>query len=158
MGGKGSGRTPKPVEQKRRLGNLGGRKLPSQAVIVNLPSLATQIPEPHRPLGQHGRALWHRVWTSGASWLRPSLDGDLVLMACEMTDERSMLRQIVFSDQTAWRERRGLRELDRQITTLLSQIGFSPTDRASLGIGEIRDHEFADIRRRIETKRNASNG
>lgn len=158
VGGRNSGRRPKPVEQKRRLGNVGGRRLPSQATITALPSLASQIPEPHRPLGQHGRALWQRVWTSGAAWLRPSLDGDLVLMACEMTDERSVLRQVVFTNSTAWRERRGLREIDRQITSVLSQIGFSPTDRAGLGLGEAERHDFAAIRRRIEIKRNAANG
>ena len=95
MGGKGSGRRPKPAEQKRRLGNVGGRKLPSHAEIIALPSLASQIPEPHRALGEHGRALWDRIWSSGAAWLRPALDGDIVLMACEMTDERSVLRRIV---------------------------------------------------------------
>ena len=79
-------------------------------------------------------------------------------MACEMTDERSVLRQIVFTDASAWRERRGLREIDRQITSLLSQIGFSPTDRATLGVGEVKQHEFSEIRRRIEAKRNAANG
>jgi hypothetical protein len=79
-------------------------------------------------------------------------------MACEMTDERSVLRQVVFTDATAWRERRGLREIDRQITSVLSQIGFSPTDRASLGLGEVKQHEFSEIRRRIEAKRNAANG
>ena len=77
-------------------------------------------------------------------------------MACEMTDERTVLRQIVFTQSGAWRERRALREIDRQITSLLSQIGFSPTDRATLGIGEHKQHEFSDIRRRIETKRAAT--
>lgn len=156
MGGKGSGRRPKPVEQKIRLGNLGKRKLPSRAEIVALPSLASDIPEPHRPLAKHGRELWERVWSSGAAWLRPALDGDLVLMACEMTDERTVLRQIVFSDRSAWRERRALREIDRHITSLLSQLGFSPTDRATLGIGEHKQNDFANIRQRIETKRAAS--
>lgn len=158
MGGKGSGRRPKPVEQKRRLGNLGGRKLPSHAEIIALPSVAgvAGIPEPHRPLGAHGKALWDRIWSSGAAWLRPALDGDLVLMACEMTDERTMLRQIVFTQTGAWRERRALREIDKQITSLLSQIGFSPTDRATLGIGEHKQHEFAKIRQRIEAKRSAA--
>lgn len=158
VGGKGSGRRPKPVEQKRRIGNPGGRPLPSQAEIIALPSLAASMPEPHRPLGQHGRALWDRIWSSGAAWLRPALDGDLVLMACEMTDERTMLRQIVFTQQGAWRERRALREIDRQITSLLSQIGFSPTDRATLGIGEHQQHEFTKIRQRIQAKRSATNG
>jgi hypothetical protein len=156
MGGKGSGRTPKPVEQKRRLGNVGGRKLPSHAEIIALPSLASQIPEPHRALGEHGRVLWDRIWSSGAAWLRPALDGDIVLMACEMTDERSVLRRIVFTQPASWRERRGLREIDRQITSLLSQIGFSPTDRATLGIGDHKQHEFAKIRQRIEAKRAAA--
>jgi len=157
MGGKGSGRRPKPAEQKRRLGNLGGRKLPSHAEIILLPSLASQIPEPHRALGEHGRVLWDRIWSSGAAWLRPALDGDIVLMACEMTDERSVLRRIVFTQPGSWRERRGLREIDRQITSLLSQIAFSPTDRATLGIGDHQQHEFAKIRQRIEAKRSAAN-
>jgi len=156
MGGNGSGRRPKPVEQKLRLGNVGKRKLPKHADIIALPSLTSFVPDPHRPLGTHGRVLWDRVWTSGASWLRPALDGDIVLMACEMVDERSQLRTIVFTQQTAWRERRALREIDRQITSLLSQIGFSPTDRATLGIGDTKQHEFNDIRRRIQTKRAAS--
>lgn len=157
MGGKGSGRRPKPVEQKLRLGNVGKRKLPDRASIVALPNLVVDVPEPHRTLGTHGRALWDRVWSSGAAWLRPALDGDLVLMACEMTDERQQLRAIVFTQQGAWRERRALREIDRQITSMLSQIGFSPTDRATLGIGEHKQHEFNDIRRRIEQKRAAAN-
>jgi hypothetical protein len=96
------------------------------------------------------------VWSSGAAWLRPALDGDLVLMACEMTDERTVLRQIVFTQQGVWRERRALREIDRQITSLLSQLGFSPTDRATLGIGDHKQHEFAKIRQRIEAKRAAA--
>jgi len=157
MGGKGSGRRPKPVEQKLRLGNVGKRKLPSRADIVALPSLSSNIPEPHRTLGVYGRALWDRVWSSGAAWLRPALDGDLVLMACEMTDERQQLRSIVFTRDGAWRERRALREIDRQITSMLSQIGFSPTDRATLGIGDHKQHEFNDIRRRIEAKRAVAN-
>jgi hypothetical protein len=74
-----------------------------------------------------------------------------------MTDERTVLRQLVFSDPTNWRERRGLREIDRSITSLLSQIGFSPTDRATLGVGEVKQHEFSEIRRRIDAKRNAAN-
>jgi hypothetical protein len=156
MGGKGSGRRPKPAEQKRRIGNPGKRPLPSDADIIALPALASNVPEPHRPLGVHGKALWDRVWTSGASWLRPALDGDLILMACEMTDERTVLRQIVFADTSKWRERRALREIDRQITSLLSQIGFSPTDRASLGIGDHKEHEFSKIRQRIDAKRSAA--
>ena len=162
MGGKGSGgRNAKPVEQKIRLGNVGKRALPKIASITALPPLAAgAVPVAHRPLGAHGQVLWQRVWTSGAAWLRPALDGDLVLMACEMTDERSMLRQIVISKGGAgrWRERRALRDIDRQITGILAQIGFSPTDRASLGGSEVKPNEFSAMRRRVEAKRHAASG
>jgi hypothetical protein len=43
----------------------------------------------------------------------------------------------VAADQTdAWRERRALREVDRQIITLLGQIGFTPSER-----GTVRNRE-----------------
>jgi hypothetical protein len=34
--------------------------------------------------------------------------------------------------------RRGLRELDRQIVSNLSLMGFSPSDRSRLGVAEIK--------------------
>lgn len=152
MGGKGSGRRPKPVEQKIRLGNLGKRKLPTADVIA-FPLANGDIPEPHRKLSPYGTRLWNAVWTGGAPWLKPSIDAELVLMACELLDERVQLRARVLSQPDAWRERRGLRELDNQIAKLLGQIGFSPTDRANLGVGEVKSSEFADLHKRIAAKR-----
>jgi len=157
MGGKGSGRRPKPIEQKRRLGNPGKRKLPSQnAEVIVLPF--RDIPEPHRPIATaYGRRMWDAVWLAGAAWLKPSMDSEIVLMACEAIDERVQLRNQVMLNPASWRERRGLRELDKQIASLLGQIGFAPSDRANLGIGESKNHEFHEIRARIQAKRdNAS--
>ena len=158
MGGKNSGRKPKPIEQKRRLGNPGGRPLPKQdAEVINLP--IREIPEPHRTLSErYGRRMWDAVWLAGASWLKPHMDAELVLMACEAIDERIQLRSQVMLNPDSWRERRGLRELDKQIASLLGQIGFAPTDRANLGIGDSKTHDFNDIRARIQAKRNAANG
>jgi hypothetical protein len=34
--------------------------------------------------------------------------------------------------------RRGLRELDRQIVSNLSLLGFTPSDRARLGVAEVK--------------------
>ncbi len=154
MGGKGSGRKPKPTEQKRRLGNPGKRALPpAGAEVIVLPF--TNVPEPHRPLAtKFGRTMWDAVWTAGAAWLKPQMDSEVVLMVCEAIDERVMLRQRVMLDPTAWRERRGLRELDKQIASLLGQIGFAPSDRANLGITEHKQHDFHEIRARIQAKRN----
>lgn len=155
MGGKGSGRRPKPVEVKRRLGNPSKRKLPpaTAEVIVAFPQ---HDAEPLRPLGVFGLALWQRILTSGAPWIRLSIDGELIQMVCEQVDERARLRAVVLQDAGDWRSRRALRELDRQIASLLGQLGFSPTDRAGLGVGEQRDHEFLQLHRRIEAKRKAS--
>lgn len=156
VGGKGSGRRAKPVERKRRLGNLGKRTLPSiDGNVIALP--VHSIPEPHRKLAEnYGLRLWNAVWTAGASWLKPSMDAEVVLMACEAIDERVMLRNTVMLNPNQWRERRALRELDKQIASLLGQLGFSPTERAQLGVSNEQRNEFAAIRARIDAKRNAA--
>jgi hypothetical protein len=100
---------------------------------LGLPS--SHIPEPHRPLGAGGVRLWNQVWQSGAGWLKQNMDTELVLMLCEATEERTRLRIMLQADQSLWRERRALREVDRQIITLLGQIGFTPSERGMLGTG-----------------------
>ncbi len=158
MGGKNSGRKSKPIEQKLRIGNPGGRPLKiNKAEVITLP--IREIPEPHRALAkQYGRRMWDAVWLAGASWLKPHMDSELVLMACEAIDERQQLRNQVMLNPDSWRARRGLRELDKQIASLLGSIGFSPSDRANLGIGDAKQHDFNDIRQRINAKRNAASG
>lgn len=156
MGGKGSGRKPKPIEQKQRLGNLGNRKLPASPVI-GLPVVqVNDLPKPVRPLGKFGQELWERMWMAGAVWLRPSLDQELMLIVCEMVDERMLLRARLARDPDAWRDRRALRELDRQITSLLGTLGFSPTDRNNIAGGEGVSHDFAELHKRIAEKRSGT--
>lgn len=160
MGGKGSGRRPAPVERQQRLGNPGKRKLPPTSadgtlIVGAFPATA---PEPPRALGKYGRALWDQIWLGGAAWLKPSLDHEIALMVCEMVDERVILRAQVLQNSDDWRKRRALRELDRQVSSLLGQLGFSPTDRATLAIGEVREHGLSDLNRRIAAKRHQANG
>ncbi len=158
MGGKGSGgHNRKPVERKIRTGNPSGRKLPAPAPlaeVVGLPS--DHVPTPHRPLGKQGLQLWEQVWRSGAGWLKQGMDTELVQMLCEATEERTRLRVRLQENPEAWRDRRALRELDRQIITLLGQIGFTPSERGLLGTGEVKRHEFSDLHKRIAQKRTAS--
>ena len=159
MGGKGSGgHNRKPVERKQRIGNPSGRKLPKPAPMADVVSLpSSHIPEPHRQLAEkYGLRLWEQIWTSGAGWLNLNMDTELVLMLCEAVDERMRLRAMLAQDQTLWRERRALREVDRQIITLLGQIGFTPSERGLLGTGEVKQHEFSDLHRRIAEKRAAT--
>jgi hypothetical protein len=158
MGGKGSGgANRKPVERKRRIGNPSGRRLPDVVPMAEITTIvSTHIPQPVRQLGTQGMTLWNQVWQSGASWLKSNMDTELVLMLCEATEERTRLRVMLQKDQSLWRERRALREVDRQIITLLGQVGFSPSERGLLGTGETTKHEFSDLAKRIAEKRSSS--
>jgi hypothetical protein len=156
MGGKGSGgHNRKPVEQKQRIGNPGRRALPKQiAEVVALP--VSSVPEPHRPLSKYGRELWDRLWVAGAAWLKPTSDAEAVLLVCEATDERQQLRVRVLSDPDAWRDRKALRELEKQIASGLGELGMNPVDRGRLGMAEVKENEFAKLHHKIAARRNAS--
>jgi uncharacterized protein YjiS (DUF1127 family) len=152
MGGQGSGRKPKPIERKERLGNPSKRALPKNIIV--LPSVQPdKIPEPQRPLGKYGTELWERMWQSGAVWLKPTVDSELMLICCELIDERMLLRARVATDPSAWRDRRGLRELDRLITSLLGDLGFSPTERGNISSEGTTAGGFAELNKRIAQKR-----
>lgn len=130
------GRPPKPIEQKRLIGNPGKRALPKLNEVVVLPAV-NQTPEPPRPLGTWGLELWNRIWSMGMTWVSPISDVDLLIMICEMVDERVNLRVQVLRDNRP-EDRRALRQLDSQLIHGLSLLGFTPTDRSRLGIAEVR--------------------
>lgn len=143
------GRPPKPIEQKRLTGNPGKRALPSRDSVVLLPS-AYEIPEPHRPLQKPGLELWESIWGMAQTWLSPATDKELLLMTCELLDERWNLRIKVLRDNRP-EERKALRDLDRQLVANLSLLGFSPTDRSRLGVAEVkRQSKLEELRSRIK--------
>jgi hypothetical protein len=131
-----AGRPTKPVEQKRLTGNPGKRPLPEQSAVMLIPQ-ATSTPEPARPLLKYGQELWDRVWETGVNWISPNTDLELLLMTCEMIDERWNLRIRVMTDNNP-KDRRGLREIDRQIVSNLGLLGFTPSDRSRLGVAEVK--------------------
>jgi hypothetical protein len=131
-----AGRPSKPIEQKRLLGNPGKRALPDEDSVILL-ERAEERPEPTRPLLKYGQELWDRIWGMGATWVSDKTDIELLMMTCEMIDERWNLRVKVMQNDDP-RMRRGLRELDRQIVSNLSLLGFTPSDRARLGVAEIK--------------------
>ena len=130
------GRPAKPVEQKRLQGNPGKRALPDQSTITLIP-MAEVAPEPTRPLLRYGKELWDKVWDTGINWISPNTDTELLLMTCEMIDERWNLRVQVMQNNDP-KDRRGLRELDKAIVSNLSLLGFSPSDRSRLGLAEVK--------------------
>jgi len=157
------GRPPKPIEQKIRAGNVGKRKLPALSVVTALP-VRFSVPEPHRPLMPRsggglgpGHQLWMMIWESGCSWLKPECDTELVMLVCEQTDERTILRDKLFRIGLDWRDRAGLRMLEKQIAHNLSQLGFTPADRARLGNTSTNKVDaLQEFRAKVQSQRSQS--
>ena len=131
--GRPIGRPPKSDAAKHHIGNPGGRPLRQTPVA---PAIDPEggVREPHRPLGAPGADTWARLWHHGAAWLTDA-DREVVLILAENIDERSQLRELVLTNAD-WRHRSALRALDAQIVSWLSALGFTPADRARLGLGE----------------------
>jgi|AntAceMinimDraft_9_1070365.scaffolds.fasta_scaffold30404_1 hypothetical protein len=145
------GRPPKPVEQKRLLGNPGRRPLPDVAEVAVIAG-ASSVPEPARSLGSDGFVMWHRVWSAGIPWLSPHTDVELLLILCESVDERTALLERVLSSGDN-SDRRALRALNSEISSALSLLGFTPTDRTRLGLAEVkRESRLEELQRRRDSR------
>ncbi len=140
-----AGRPPKPVEQKRLIGNPGKRPLPEARDVVAIPA-ATNTPEPNRKLFTQGQAFWDKVWEIGGLWISATTDYEIMLMTAEMIDERGNLRAKVLTDGNP-KDRRALRELERAITSNLAQLGLNPAERTRLGLAEVkRQSKLAELK------------
>jgi hypothetical protein len=147
-----NGRPPKPTEVKRKLGNPGQRRLPNQSEIQMFEPVSS-LPEPARPLLKYGREFWDKVWLNGLQWISVNTDSELLLMTCELVDERWNLRVRVMQSND-WRERRALRELDDRIIRNLSLMGFTPADRSRLGVAEVKAISKMEALKRRADERN----
>jgi hypothetical protein len=147
-----AGRPAKPTEIKRKLGNPGKRALPDTSVVQYLEQ-SVVIPDPARPLLRYGREFWDKVWGTGLSWISANTDAELLLMTCELVDERWNLRVRVMQSND-WRERRALRELDDRIIRNLSLLGFTPADRSKLGVAEVKAISKMEALKRRQDARN----
>ena len=146
-----AGRPSKPTEIKRKLGNPGRRPLPDTSVVQYLEQTVS-VPDPARPLLKYGKEFWDKVWGSGLSWISANTDAELLLMTCELVDERWNLRVRVMQSND-WRERRALRELDDRIIRNLSLLGFTPADRSKLGVAEVKAiSKMEALRRRADER------
>jgi hypothetical protein len=73
----------------------------------------------------------------GANWISPDADAELLLMTCEMVDERWNLRiKAMNTDDMAMGRR--VDRLTSLITQNLSLLGFTPTDRSRLGVAKVK--------------------
>lgn len=123
----------KTAEEKKR---IGSRHYNPSPVVYAIPQ-TTEPPLPSRRLEESGLELWNRAWQLGREWISEKSDLHLLLMTCEQLDERDELRAYVLDNIEAWHERAALRQLEKEIASNLSSLGFTPVDRMKLGVAEV---------------------
>lgn len=139
-----SGRPPKPIERKRAAGNPGRHKLPEPLAIV---PTTNGLPASPPDLGPAGLDLWRQIWSTAAEWLAPS-DVPLVGLLAQFADERARWLAEAEAEGITHTTRHGTirihpgigeaRKLEAAIVQVLSLLGLSPSDRARLGLTEVR--------------------
>lgn len=162
--GRPNGRPPKPVEVKRATGNPGGRPLPAAPMPEQGLKPAHDVPTPP-PLSEDGRALWDHVWVAGRQWLSPDSDYTIVTYLCQTHDEAEQVRRALAlghvprfytlpnGSYVSHPYIAQLKDLRSQMTAWLAALGFSPADRARLGIAEVRIKDELDELQRRRTDR-----
>lgn len=136
MGGRGN---QTPLELVRLRGNPGHRVMPDEK--------GTQALEEARVLGiadkapptldEPGKALWHYIWTAGASWISPTTDVDAVLRLCELTDFGEKMKRKFFDTGDTHYAKDYYGSIDRQIA-LMRELGLTPAARSRLGVAEVK--------------------
>lgn len=125
----------KPTELKRQLGNPGKRPLPDAGAVVS--SVPFGYVEPLRELGEAGRQLWDQVFAFGELWVSSRTDVSFLQMTCEQLDRREDLRRVI-AESDDWHLLKQLNDLERLIASNLGQLGFTPAERARLGLAEVK--------------------
>jgi len=145
-----------PTEIKRLKGTLRADRLPANSPLV---SLLEPLQAPREPLGlsEQAVAFWGSVW--GCNWISHKSDYYLVLLTAEAISEREALRALVAREPENSKARSGLRELERQIISQLALLGFSPSDRARLGVAEVKKESKLEelLRRKAEREKELAN-
>lgn len=143
------GRPTQPIEQKRLRGTLRADRLPANAALVTLSNQESE-PEPQSNLGELGLAFWSQAWA--APWISQLSDYWLVLLTAQALDEREQVRLSLVESPSDRRMRATLRELDKQIISAYSLLGFTPSDRSRLGVAEVKKESKLDelMRRKAE--------
>ena len=91
--------------------------------------------------------VWRRVWDAGSDWLATG-DVTILELLCRQVDEIGRWQEIADREGLTFTTRNGfirahpavaqIRELEQRVVTNLGLCGFTPADRARLGLTEVR--------------------
>ena len=124
---------PKPLEIRRKNGNVSHRPLPE---LVEVGPAPATIPDAPSHLGPSGRKAWRTLWNAGRVWLGDS-DALAVKLAAEQSDEIAKLRAQASRIKAPGMRLQYLYAVQKAETnylSTLSHLGFTPTARARLGL------------------------
>jgi P27 family predicted phage terminase small subunit len=158
------GRPPKPIErirvtQRDATHKADGREI---ARIEHTLARSSQIPVPPDELGERGLSEWQKIWSAGY-WLSDEQDYHWVAMIATAYDEIAAYRAAIMEEgmtvlgihnaTVAHPLISEVRKAQQVIIKALSQLGFSPTDRARLGLAEVkRQNALADLSSKMKAK------
>ena len=150
--GAGRGKKREPIEKKRLRGarirdGLAAQPVPESALAL---VVLDSVPKPPVGLGKVGVAYWGILWSAGRRHLSELHDTPLMTRLCSNFEKIAQLEAWLGSDvERRWYVSpngqivthpavKQIEHLDAQCTAHLSLMGFSPSDRARLGLAEIR--------------------
>ena len=126
-----TGRPPKPIELKRRLGNPGKRPLPEPVTV-----LPPVVDAADAPTYTTGAQLLQTVLDSGASaWIGPTDVAAQRLVT--LWDDLEVARGIWRAEATEASFKAYL-GLSKEVTTCLSSLGLDPSARGRLGLAAVK--------------------
>ncbi len=131
---------PKPIEQKRRTGNPGKRKLPDGSSLAAVPAIPAELVDL-----EPGESL-DRVLAAGVHWIAAT-DSPVVGLLREAIEDYQKCRGLGDIKLAI--------ELRKQIASLLSQLGFDPTARSRLGLAEVKAKTKLEELRERQSRRGA---
>lgn len=136
----GRGRPPKPVEDHKRTGTFRPHRHGERGGLAAVPSTPPDLVE--LPAAD----VMGRILQDGVVWLA-STDTVALALVREALEERADVRERALGGSSE--ARRELRELDKQIISQLSALGFDPAARSRLGLAEVKARsKLEDLRQR----------
>lgn len=145
-----AGRPPKPTERIRATARDATHKADGRPLPAVRETIVKTVDVPPEPAGlaARGSKEWVSIWTAGSSWLAPDQDVYWVEMICRAYDDIEVFRAQISDMGLTVKGSMGqvvanpliieVRRAESQIMKALSTLGFSPTDRARLGLAEIK--------------------
>lgn len=125
------GRPPVPIELKQQRGTYRADRHQYSAQI-SPPANDRSIPEPPDHLSGDAKRFWDSAFS--APWVNPDIDYTLILMCAEDMDMRDLICKRSEADPSNFRLQVAARDWTRLVISYLSLLGFTPTDRARLGL------------------------